>query len=67
MDFVLERGPHLLAIEVKSGAFRGSRSGLDAFRDRYPRARTLLVGEGGIPIAEFLSESAEHWLSEKWE
>ena len=66
-DFVLERGPHLLAIEVKSGAFRGSHSGLDAFRKRYPRARTLLVGEGGVPLAEFLSEPAEYWLTEKWE
>lgn len=67
VDFVLERGPHLLAIEVKSGAFRGSHSGLDAFRERYPRARTLLVGEGGVPLIEFLSEPAEHWLSEIWD
>lgn len=67
VDFVLEQGPHLLAIEVKSGALRGSHSGLDAFRERYPRARTLLVGEGGVPIAEFLSEPAEHWLSEIWD
>lgn len=67
VDFVFEQGPHLLAIEVKSGALRGSHSGLDAFRERYPRARTLLVGEGGVPIAEFLSEPAEHWLSEIWD
>lgn len=67
VDFVLERDPHLLAIEVKSGAFRGPHSGLDAFREKYPRARTLLVGEGGVPLVEFLSEPAEHWLSEKWD
>lgn len=67
VDFVLEQGPDLLAIEVKSGAFRGSHSGLDAFRERYPRARTLLVGEGGVPLIEFLSEAAEHWLSEIWD
>lgn len=67
VDFVLERGPHLLAIEVKSGPFRGTHSGLDAFRERYPRARTLLVGEGGVPLVEFLSEPAEHWLSEIWD
>ena len=67
VDFVLERGPHLLAIEVKSGVFRGPHSGLDAFRKRYPRARTLLVGEGGVPLAEFLSEPAEYWLTEQWD
>ena len=67
VDFVLERGPHLLAVEVRTGAFRGSPSSLDAFRKRYPRARTLLVGEGGVPLAEFLSEPAEYWLTQKWE
>lgn len=65
VDFVLERGPHLLAIEVRSGAFRGARAGLAAFRAKYPHARTLPVGEGGVPVAEFLSEPAERWLTEK--
>ena len=67
VDFVLERGPYLLAIEVKSGPFRGPHPGLDAFRKRYPRAGTLLVGEGGVPPAEFLSEPAERWLTEPWD
>ena len=67
VDFVLERGPHLLAIEVKSGPFRGPHSGLDAFRNRFPRARTMRVGEGGVPLLEFLSEPAERWLTEPWD
>lgn len=65
VDFVLERGPHLLAIEVKSGAFRGAHAGLATFEAKYPHARRLLVGEGGVPIVEFLSEPAEHWLTGK--
>ena len=67
VDFVLERGPYLLAVEVKSGAFRGPHAGLDAFRDRFPRARTMIVGEGGVPLVEFLSEPAERWLTEPWD
>ena len=67
VDFVLEQGPHLLAIEVKSGPYRGAHTGLAAFRAKYPRARSLLVGEGGVPIAEFLSEPAGHWLTRKWD
>lgn len=62
VDFVLERGPHLLGIEVKSGVRRPGRSGLAAFRTRFPRARTLVVGED-IPLVEFLSEPAETWLT----
>ena len=67
VDFVLERGPHLLAIEVKSGAFRGKPPGLDAFRKQFPRARSLVVGEGGVPVSEFLSEPAERWLTKPWD
>ena len=65
VDFVLERGPHLLAVEVRSGASRGARDGLAAFTAKHPHARPLPVGEGGVPVAEFLSEPAERWLTEK--
>ena len=65
VDLVLEQGRHLLAIEVKSGPYRGAHTGLAAFRAKYRHARPLLVGEGGVPITEFLSEPAEHWLTWK--
>ena len=67
VDFVCKRGPQLLAIEVKSGSFRRSRSGLDAFRKNFAGSRILTVGEGGVPLVEFLSEPAEFWLTESWD
>lgn len=63
VDFVLARGPRLAAVEVKSGAYQGgSASGLDEFRQRFDGARTILVGDGGIPLSEFLSVPAPEWL-----
>ena len=63
VDFVLARGPRLAAVEVKSGVRRaGSASGLDEFRRRFDGARTILVGDGGIPLSEFLSVPAPEWL-----
>lgn len=62
VDFVLKQGRKLLAIEVKSGLFKGKHSGLSAFAQQFPKARTLLVGESGIPIEEFLNSEASHWL-----
>lgn len=62
VDFVIEKGPKLTAIEVKSGAASRHVSGLDEFQMRYPHATKLLVGTGGIPLVEFLSYPAEHWL-----
>jgi len=62
VDFILERGRKLTAIEVKSGPTTKPASGLDAFTAAFGACRKLLVGEGGIPLAEFLSYPAEHWL-----
>ena len=62
VDFVLHRSDQLLGIEVKSGRKSPTR-GLAAFRKAFPPARTLTVGTGGIPLEEFLSAPAEHWLN----
>ena len=62
VDFVLTRGRKLAAIEVKSSAKTGRVRGLEIFAQRNPSAKTILVGAGGIPLAEFLSVPAEHWL-----
>ena len=63
VDFVLMRGPRLAAIEVKSGVRRaGSASGLDEVRRRFDGVRTILVGDGGVPLSEFLSVPAPEWI-----
>lgn len=62
VDFVIERGKRLTAIEVKSGPASGHAGGLDIFEENFGQCRKLLVGEGGTPIAEFLSYPTEHWL-----
>ena len=63
VDFVLVRGPRLAAVEVKSGPRRGGQTGgLDEFRGRFDGARTILVGDGGVPLSEFLSAPAPEWL-----
>jgi hypothetical protein len=53
VDFVVRVGRSVHAIEVKSGRER-SRDGLAAFRKRHPKAKTLLVGAGGMDIEAFL-------------
>ncbi len=62
VDFVLERGPHLVAFEVKSHERQADRRGLEEFRKQFPRARTELVGGDGVPLAEFFSTPANDWL-----
>ncbi len=54
VDFVLRKGNALTAIEVKSGQNRIESKGLFAFKKRYPRAKTLIVGIGGMKLDEFL-------------
>ena len=62
VDFVLERGRRLVAVEVKSGARRPTLSGLREFEERFEVERSILVGEGGLPLSEFLSVSAREWF-----
>ena len=72
VDFVLKRGSRVVALEVKSGeegtARRGRRPlpGMDAFEERFAPCRRLLVGEGGIPLNEFLTAHAGEWFEEAW-
>lgn len=63
VDFVIERGPKLAAIEVKTGRDRSSGRGLAAFRGRYEHARTVLVGPGGMSLADFLARPAGYWVA----
>ena len=64
VDFVLVRGRRLVAVEVKSSPRRESLSGLAEFGERFDVAasRRLLVGDGGIPLSEFLSTPAREWF-----
>ncbi len=61
VDFVIERRGRLAAIEVKSRPDTPHHRGLDEFRRRHPRARTLLVGGDEMPLGEFLRRPAEEW------
>lgn len=54
VDFVLERGKNLLAIEVKSSKKKGKLSGMNLFSKKYPQARTLLIGRDGMLLDKFL-------------
>jgi len=62
VDFVLDRGERLAAIGVRSGTMPGKVRGMEAFRKSFSDCRQLLIGDRGIPLAEFLSYPTEHWL-----
>lgn len=64
VDFVLRRGPQIVAIEVKSGAKRTISRGLDEFERRFHPHRSLVVGDGGVPLNEFLTVPAHTWVED---
>src|SRR5277367_1592848 len=63
VDFVLQQGKTTVAIEVKSGARREALPGMEAFAKLFKAKLQLLVGGQGIPLEEFLSKPAAHWLT----
>jgi hypothetical protein len=62
VDFVLQHGQRILAVEVKSGRNKGSLAGLERFSSAFDTAPGLVVGTGGVPLAEFLDRPATEWL-----
>jgi len=62
VDFVVRAGRRTIAIEVKSTAARGVRSGAAAFAEAFQPQRMLLVGGDGIELDEFLARPVSHWI-----
>jgi predicted AAA+ superfamily ATPase len=57
VDFVIQHGSEITAIEVKSGKGSVFHSAIDLFDETFKPKRILFVGESGIPIQKFLSSS----------
>ena len=62
VDFVVRKGKHLTAIEVKSGCSSGALAGMKAFSSAFHPTKKLIIGEEGLPIEKFLSKPPEYWL-----
>lgn len=64
VDFVLQWGEKLLAIEVKSGSVRTKR-GLNEFLRRHPEVKGITVAPqgGDLPLPEFLNMTVEELTS----
>lgn len=54
VDFVLQKGKSILAIEVKSSILPKRYPGLKEFQKQLPEASILVVGADGLSVQEFL-------------
>lgn len=59
VDFVVQRGEQLTAIEVKSGSRRDSLPGLAAFESAYGPTEKRLIGADGTPLDAFLASDGD--------
>lgn len=62
VDFVLQKGVQLIAIEVKSGKKKSALSGMATFNERYRPQKILILGEQGISIESFLKKPVSYWF-----
>ena len=62
VDFVMQVGRKVVAIEVKSGRAPQAHAGTTAFARSFKVHRTLLVGADGIAVGDFLAQPIAHWL-----
>lgn len=62
VDFIVQAGRRLTAIEVKSGRAPVAHAGTAAFKQAFKPQRTLLVGGDGIALQDFLMQPVSHWV-----
>ncbi len=62
IDYALARGEKLTAFEVKSGRSPTSLPGIALFARNHTVTRKILVGGGGVGLADFLASRAADWL-----
>ena len=55
----------MVGIEVKSAPRPRSPRGLEVFEARFKPQRSLVVGEGGVPLNEFLAAPAGYWCEDE--
>ncbi len=63
VDFVLQQGKEVVAIEVKSGRRQAAIPGMAAFARAFQPKRQLLIGGQGVKLDDFLLKPADYWLS----
>ena len=62
VDFVLRRGRRIASVEVKSGDNARALRGFHEFDRLFNPHASLLVGDKGVPLNEFLIAPASEWL-----
>lgn len=62
VDFVLQRGPQIVGVEVKSGQGVSHTTGIAEFETRFTPVNTVLVGSSSVPLNEFLTRPPDHWF-----
>lgn len=63
VDFIVQAGRRLTAIEVKSGRAPQAHAGTAAFAQAFKPQRSLLVGGDGIALEDFLMQPVAHWVT----
>jgi predicted AAA+ superfamily ATPase len=63
VDFIVQAGRRLTAIEVKSGRAPQAHAGTAAFAQAFRPQRSLLVGGDGIALEDFLLRPVAHWVA----
>ena len=61
VDFIIDNGGEVIAIEVKSGR-RGMNAGLPDFVEMFKPKKSLVVGTGGVSLEDFLGCDVETLL-----
>ena len=61
VDFIIKKGKNIVAIDINISKKGKNTQGMDLFTQKYQPTTTLIIGEGGISVEEFLLSPLETW------
>ncbi len=62
VDFILQSGKKIIAIEVKSGMAKEAQPGMTVFCEQYKTTLSLVVGGQNLSLEKFLLTPVDEWF-----
>jgi hypothetical protein len=62
VDFILRKGKKLIVVDINHSHKGRNIQGIETFKEKFDPTKIIYVGEGGIPVEDFLSKPLEAWV-----
>ena len=63
VDFVLKKGHHFVALEIKTSSVGKPHTGLAQFQKHWPETKSWIISPDGLDLADFLNSDLTYFFA----